>query len=186
MALLPDDSKSCDPQLLLDPPDPGWGVEDLAHYARAQEQAIVAGDRSLTACYWRLGRALELARKQFAHRQWGRFLEELGIDKSRASKARAIHGTFETESAVAELTVQEAYRRRPRKPRVVAVAKQVSVPTANNLTAFLLDVCKQSDFCAGDVGDAAPEQAAEIVLTIDDAITELQKLRAIFQRRLGA
>lgn len=179
-----DDPKSCDPQLFLQPPDPGWGVDDLARYARAQEQAIVEGDRSLTACYWRLGRALELARKQFAHRQWGRFLADLGIDKSRASKARAIHGTFESETAVAELTVQEAYRRRPRKPRTAA--KCAAAPPADHLLEFLLGVCKQADFYSDEARCAASERAAKALGAIEATIAELDKLRALFRSRLGA
>lgn len=49
---------------------------------RAQDQAIVASDRSLMVCYWRLGLALNLARRHFGQRQWGLFLEELGINKT--------------------------------------------------------------------------------------------------------
>lgn len=172
-------SKSCDPQLLQQPPDPGWGVEDLGRYARAQEQAIASGDRALTTCYWRLGRALELARKQFAHRQWGRFLADLGIDKSRASKARAIHGTFESETQVAELTVQEAYRRRPHKPR--ASAKRAAASPADNLMAFLLGICKQTDFYAEEAVDAGPERAVQVITTIEESIAELEKLRVLFR-----
>lgn len=179
-------AKSCEPQLLQQPPDSTWGVNDLGHYARAQEQAIAAGEKSLTACYWRLGLALNLARKHFAHRQWGRYLGELGIEKTRASKARAIHGAFEAEDEVAALTVQEAYRRRQSKPRAATAEKRVTPPAEFDLVEFLLGVCKQADGCADQVAYLELEQAQQILTTLDETIAELDKLRQLFRARVGA
>ncbi len=181
-----DGPKSCEPQHLQQPPDPTWGVEDLGQYARAQEQAIVAGEHSLTACYWRLGLALNLARKHFAHRQWGRYLGELGIEKTRASKARAIHGTFAVAEEVAELTVQEAYRRRQLKPRIATAKRRPSPPPSTDLVEFLLGVCKQADGCADQVEFIEHEQAKQILTTLDETIAELDKLRQLFRARVSA
>ena len=178
--------KSCDPQHLLTPPDPAWGVDELASYARTQNQAIVAGEQSLTACYWRLGLALNLARKQFAHRQWGRYLEDVGIEKTRASKARAIHGTFDKEADVAELTVHEAYRRRSQKPRVTPAEKRSSTPSPVDPVEFLLGVCRQADCCAEQVEFVEPEQARRILTVLDDTIAELDRLRGFYRVRVGA
>ena len=177
--------KSCVPQHLQQPPDPAWGVEDLGHYARAQEQAIAQGEHSLTTCYWRLGFALNLARKHLAHRQWGRYLGELGIEKTRASKARAIHGTFTAEEEVAELTVQEAYRRRQQKPRVATAERRPSPPPEFDLVGFLLGVCKQADGCADQVEFIEHEQAKQILTTLDETIAELDKLRQLLRVRVS-
>jgi len=184
MTPLDDDLKSCDSQLLMKPPNPQWGVEDLGRYARAQDQAIVASDRSLTACYWRLGLALNLARKHLGHRQWGRFLDELGIDKTRASRARAIHGTFETEQQVAELSVQEAYGRREKKPRLAAPAERRPEKQKEDPIEFLLGVCKQADFFSDHANFTEPDQAAAILTMIDETIAELDKLRSLYRQRV--
>jgi hypothetical protein len=55
------------------------------------------------------------ARKAFGRGQWGRYLEETGIDKNRASKARTIYRTFAVEEDLAGLTLGEAYAKRQRK-----------------------------------------------------------------------
>jgi 3-methyladenine DNA glycosylase AlkC len=61
-------------------------------------------------------------------------LEHLGIDKTRASKARAIYRTFSKEEDVAGLTVEEAYAQRQRKrsatppaPAAAAVESKKSI-----------------------------------------------------------
>jgi len=180
----PENRKSCDPQLLTRPPDSTWGVADLGDYARAQSRAIDDGDRTLTACYWRLGLALQLARQQFAHRQWGRYLHELRIDKTRAAKARAIHATFASEQLVAGLTVQEAYRQRLRKPRAARPRRTTSNPNAP--LDFLLGACEQAESIADEAEFAGAERAAKLLTMIDTAIAELEKLRRLVRSRLGA
>ena len=71
-------SKSCDPQLLNSDPQENWGVDELGLYVRDQHQAIEAGEHVLTKHYWRLGWALNLARRHFSHGQWQRYLGDLG------------------------------------------------------------------------------------------------------------
>lgn len=167
-------------------PDAAWGVEDLGRYARAQEHAIVEGEQSLTTSYWRLGLALNLARKHLAHRQWGRYLGELGIEKTRAAKARAIHDAFTAEKEVAELTVEEAYRRRRRKPRARNSNDRPAPTSAVDLVGFLLGVCRQADASADHVPFLEFEQAKRILLTLDETIVELDKLRRCLQARVNA
>lgn len=175
-----EDLKSFDPAIFTDPPDAQWGVADLGRYARAQDEAIAAGEKALSPIYWRLGLALNLARKQFAHGQWTRYLREHEIDKTRAARARAIHGTFETEQQVAELSVEAAYRRRKKKPRTTTATKpDVSQPPPG-VIEFLLSVCQQADRFAEQAEYLPMEQAAAIVMTIEETIAELVKLRDRF------
>ena len=95
--------KSCgSPQLLPgNEPNNEWLPEQLGTYAQTQYQQIVDGETHLTRPYWRLGHALEIAKKSFGHGQWEQYLKSLGIDPTRASKARAIYRTFANEDDVA-------------------------------------------------------------------------------------
>ena len=109
--------KSCgSPQLLPgSEPNNEWLPEQLGIYAQAQYQQIVDNETYLSLPYWRLGHALEIAKKSFGHGQWEQYLKSLGIDPTRASKARAIYRTFACENDVAHLTVEAAYARRRKR-----------------------------------------------------------------------
>jgi hypothetical protein len=111
-------------------PDASWAFDQLGQYAQSVDRAITEGERSLTPADWNLGLALELARRQFSYRQWGRFLAGLNVDPTRASKARAIHRTFQSADAVAELSVKEAYQRRKRRRRPRPRLPQMKHPVA--------------------------------------------------------
>lgn len=120
------DGKSCDPQHFeAEVPSHSWDLDRLSAVARIEHAAILDEERSTTARYWRLGQVLHLARKQFAHGQWLRYLQELGIEKTRAVKAMRIFETFSTETQTTELTVAEAYDKRRRRPR--APSQQINV-----------------------------------------------------------
>lgn len=179
-------SKSCDPQLLVHLPQKDWDVQRLGQYAQAQHQAIEAHEQSLAADYWRLGLALNLVRDQFAHHQWDKFLEELGIDKTRASKARAICRTFPTEQAVEGLSVQEAYSLRERKPRKPAPKRQRKKREQKSFGDWLCDVCQKVDFFLDEAKFADPSESSALLPAIDAAIEELTKLRERLQERTGA
>jgi len=116
-------SKSCDPQLLNKLPEESWDLETLAQYSRAQGDRINQAEQTLSLLYWRLGAALTYARRHFDHGQWSRYLEQLGIDRTRASKARAIFRTFRSEQFVAGLSVDEAYSKRKRTQKRVIECK---------------------------------------------------------------
>lgn len=108
--------KSRDSQLLPEgDPTSEWGLDHLDVYAQLQYRQIMDGEKTLTAAYWRLGRALVLAKQIFKHGCWGQHLKILGIDRTRAAKAAAIFKTFVKEGDVAGLRVDEAYARRDRK-----------------------------------------------------------------------
>jgi hypothetical protein len=113
------DRKFAAPQTLsnADEPNNEWLPGQLATYAKEQYRQIIEGEKHLSRPYWRLGNALILAKKSFTHGQWIQYLEEQGIDPTRASKARAIYRTFDNEEAVASLTVDEAYSQRKRQQR---------------------------------------------------------------------
>lgn len=186
------DAKSCDPQLFMDgEPDRKWGLDDLGGYAQSQHQAIVDREQTLATHYWRLGLALNLARRQLSRRQWGKFLQERNIDKTRASKARAIHRTFPTENEVEELSVQEAYRRRERKVKQQtadesAVEKSVIEDPKDDLLEFLHNVHSRADFFMDDAAFAEPSDTDMLLAVLSEAITGLEKLRDLVGRQASS
>ena len=183
----PDDAKSCDPQLSADLPDATWGVEQLGQYAQAQERSIVEGECSLTALYWRMGNALELARHQFTQGQWGCFLSSLAIHKTRASKARAIYRTFASEAELAQLSVQAAYEQRERR----AVPAVATARVTNSLTVesnaefdpipFLVEVCRRAELCTVQVESLSPDEATLYLSAVDETLRELNSWRTALQ-----
>lgn len=111
-----DVSQGCGPQPfdeLLSHATPLTRLTELAGEVHA---ALVAFEKSATPHYWRLGQILMLARKQVPRGEWADFLAALGIEKTRASKARAIFRTFHTAEGTAGLSVADAYDRRARRP----------------------------------------------------------------------
>lgn len=93
--------KTFGPQVLpKGEPNVEWTLEQLAPYVVAQHQTIVDGEKNLTPAYWRLGHALKLAKKNFAHGQWSKQLKEWGIGETRAARVRAIYDTYESEGSV--------------------------------------------------------------------------------------
>ena len=117
----PHELKSCAPPLFdrvaVDDatPEEGCGPDLLGDYARAQDAAITRCEQFVTAHYWHLGLVLNLARRHFSRGQWGKSLQELGVDKTRAFWACAIHRTFKQQVPVEGLSVQQAYQRRDRR-----------------------------------------------------------------------
>jgi hypothetical protein len=180
----------CPSQSFGPAPDASWGVDDLGRYAQNVNLAITDGERLLTPSYWSLGLALELARRQFSYRQWGKFLTSLSVDPTRASKARAIHRTFANVEEVTDLSVKEAYQRRKRdkRPRVSSTAREfiaasAAQPTVSadepafNPVQFCIEICQKAELCQVVAESATPEDAADFLTAIDEAIGELAKLR---------
>jgi hypothetical protein len=180
---LSSDKKSCDPQLLDEAllndsvPQKDWGLDQLSHYARTQNAAITRCEHSLTTRYWHLGLALNLARPNFCRGQWGPFLQELGVDKTRASKACAIHRTFKSQKSVKGLSVQEAYQRRKRKSRKSSTKKRRKRKTPAGLIQWLSGVCKKADFFLDEAAATNPNQAESLLSAIDAAIEQMTALR---------
>jgi hypothetical protein len=175
--------KSCDPQLLEQTPQKDWGVEQLGKYAQAQHQAIEKGEQSLAPYYWRLGLALELSRKHFAHHQWAKFLDKFGIDKTRASKARAIHRTFSAEQETAALSVQQAYAQRKRNPRKPSPKKRSTKQQQPSLLDWAHDVCRRADDFLAEAQFVEPRNSSVLLPVVDAAIEELTKLRERLRER---
>jgi hypothetical protein len=190
MSVQPKNGKSCEPQLLDEVPTEAWGVEELGAFAQARHHEIEADEQSLARMYWQLGLALNLARRHFSHGQWASFLNELGIDKTRASKARAIQRSFKTEETVEGLSVQEAYRKRKRTSRKLGPRKKRRKTTGKDervsIVDWLRDVCKQVDFFVDEISSADTEEATSVLPAIEAAVEELNRLRSQIQQRIGA
>ncbi len=90
-------------------PDGTWNMDALGDYAQEQQRIIHGAETFVTPYYWRLGRALTLARKSLTKVQYKQFLAERGIHKVRASKARAIARFYKAPEDVATITVHDAY-----------------------------------------------------------------------------
>lgn len=168
------ESKSCDPQLSSEDPQSNWDLDRLRNYARARNDEIDRVEYSLTELYWRLGCALNVARRHFGHGQWGKFLEEQGVDKTRSSRACAIHRTFDSVEAVKDLSVQEAYDRRKRKN---SKTRDVRESKPLGLSDWLIDIHHKANFFLDEAGYAKGRLRAALLTAIDSAITELGKLR---------
>lgn len=177
-------SKSCDPQLLL--PEDDWGLDRLGEFAREQAGLIDDAECSRTVIYWRLGLALSLARRHFSRGQWGKYLGEFGIEKTRASKACAIFRTFEQEDSVKPLSVQQAYQQRQRKKSKSSSKKRSGNLPQPSFLAWLREVCSKADFFLDEVSCANAEEAKTLLPAIDVTIDELQKLRDRLQHGIAA
>lgn len=179
-------------------PDHSWGVEELGAYAKAQHEAIVHGEQSLTHLYWRLGNALELARRQFDRGQWGKYLESLGLNKTRVSKARAIFRRFGTPEAVGDLGVEEAYAERHRRQESSrrerrkaeshsseeeeATDRAVCEPSAEDLEGFLAEVATRAERLVDVAAFLDRDRRRSLVVLYDTAQERLEYLG----RLLGA
>lgn len=89
--------------------------EEVTTYATQQAADLVNRESNLCVIYWRLGTALNLLRRQVPYGEWETLLSGIGIDKTRAARARAIARSFASESDLAGLSVEEAYARRQRR-----------------------------------------------------------------------
>ena len=175
------EEKSFAPKLFPDgEPTNEWGVDELGAYARLQERHIVEGEKSLTAAYWKLGRALDLVLKILPRGHRGRYLEELGVHKTRAARARAISRTFAEEKEVFGLSVEEAYDQRQRRqsksqptdsPASTQRDKEVAA-----LRKFAGTVARQAESVIDMAGFVNADDATELLPSFQDALRRLEKL----------
>lgn len=172
-------AESCDPQLLDDErPSRNWGLDKLGEFAQRQQRRIVDGEQALTLVYWLLGQALDFARKQLTQGQWGAYLAELGIDKTRASKARAIFRTFPSLQNVEGKSVEEAYEHRERRhEQTPRAAKRKPKSKGKALKAFLGSVPKEAEAMLCQAATMQPSEVHKLITAIDAAIENLQRLR---------
>jgi hypothetical protein len=170
-------TKSCEPQQLVGgEPAHDWGVENLGRYCQAQHETIVSGEKELTPVYWRLGLALNLARKHFNYGQWAKYLASLGIEKTRASKARTIFRSFSTAEKTVGLSVEVAYAQRRRKHE----GRGRATSCRKTCDASLDDVRRDLERLINDAQFVTPSEGRELLNTTQELICRLQE----FERNL--
>jgi hypothetical protein len=188
------DGESCDPQHLMeDVPSHTWDLDRLSAVARTEHAAILVEEESTTARYWRLGQVLHLARKQFAHGQWLRYLQELGIETTRAVKAMRIFESFSTEVQTKELTVAEAYDKRRRRPRTTSQRRTAGECVQENNTPNAASAPSWSRFAASIVAEVErrwdetsfmdADETATALAGVGRAIVALQRLEMQLRQR---
>ena len=184
------DAKSCGPQLFAEgEPSNEWGLEELGVYAQMQYRQILDGERLLAPAYWRLGHALKFAKKAFRHGKWTQYVKDLGIDKTRASKAGAIYRTFDGPDEVAKLTVEEAYAKRQRKQSAKpedGIDGGSQPKNVQRLRKSVSSIGKRTDDVIHDAAFAAPEEAVILIPAVRKAIRQLQELLEYLERQAGA
>jgi hypothetical protein len=185
-----DEEKSFDPQLLPEgEPNPEWGIEQLGVYSQLQHRTIVAGEKSLTSAYWRLGQALDLALKNLPRGHRGKYLKRLGIDKTRASKARAIARTFGSEEEVRDLSVDDAYAQRRQKKQQqepqqhCESAQSSSSEEIGELRKFVRLISKRTETLIDAAGFAEPAAAEELLPSFREAVGRLVELVRHLERQ---
>ncbi|MHC4400605.1 MAG: hypothetical protein ACYTG0_13095 [Planctomycetota bacterium] len=183
--------KSCGLQLFADgEPSNEWGLEELSTYAQMQYRQILDGEKLLAPAYWRLGHALVLAKEAFRHGKWTQHLKDLGIDKTRASRARAIYRTFDKDEDVSGLTVEEAYakrqRKEPAKPDKSADGVARPKKDAQRLRKSVSSIGKRTGDVINDAAFAAPEEALILIPAVRKAIRQLQELLEYLEQQAGA
>ena len=167
--------KSCGTQHLEEKlPTDTWAVDRLGDFAASQHLSITRDEETLAPKYWRLGLSLNLARKQIPHGEWLRFLKSFSIDRTRASKARAIHRTFTNEDDLDGLTVEEAYSQRERRGTAGESGDKSSFEKMNSYLEQLGD-CAQE--VAGEISWIDSAALCDLGRNIDTAIEVLAMLR---------
>jgi len=179
------DLKPCGPPRTLPASEPTteWLPEQLSLYAQIQYRRIVEEETRLTRPYWRLGHALELAKRSFGYGQWAKYLEQLGIDPTRASKARAIYRTFAKEDDVARLTVEDAYARRARKRSTMPSDSDGSRKHGKCLRKSVTSIAQRTGAVIQEAAFAASEEAMILIPAVRKAIRELQTLLEFLERQ---
>ena len=183
--------KSCGPQLFKDgEPNNEWGLDELSFYAKMQHRQIIDGEKLLTPSYWRLGHALVLAKRALNHGQWTRYLQDLGIDKTRASRARAIYRTFAKEEDLAGLTVEQAYaRRESRQPAQPNKGNGGTVKTQKDvlrLRKSISLIAKWAEEVIHDAAFAPREEAVILVPAVRRVVDRLQEVLGYLEEQAGA
>ena len=192
--------KSCGPQLDEENSEPNsdWPLSDLTDFARNENQAIQQNGELLAGSYWRLGHALTLARRHFARGQWGKYLEELGIDKTRSSKAMAIYRTFPCIDKLRGHSVESAYNERVRKKRANRVrdseseddspptnseASEAATSGHGTLREFLSCMHAESEHWVHEAAFVEGAEAAEALILCTQALAALQEIHRSLQQQ---
>ena len=178
---------------------PTSSTDELGAAAAAALAAITADERSVTARYWYLGQLLTWARKPLTHGQWGQFLKQWNIDKTRAANAMRIFHEFPTAAATAALTVAEAYARsaKPssknataRKLRQAKKTQPVTAPESTSVPDRIQSWTKFADMMTIVVERQleepeflTPAEAAEALTSLDRLLAALHQCEARLRER---
>lgn len=167
-------------------------LERLSALAAEVHTKITEGEKSATPNYWQLGRILQLARKQVPRGTWAAYLATLGIEKTRASKARAIFQAFSTANALVGLSVAAAYERRSRSPlagkRRSRAAEEVTATRPVNITLphWVYSLESDAERLRDEVQFLTPTELASLLHMIGRAAILLTELREAARRIAGA
>lgn len=167
-------------------PSSEWLPEELMAYVRAQQQSIEDDEHRVAVKYWRMGRALNLLRRTFNHGQWEQFLRDVNLDKSKASRSRAIARTFTDEHELAGLTVKEAYAKRSRRsPAPTASAPSPAQREQRRLAKFFQDVAREADSMLDEAGFIEHAVAGKLLSAAEAALGQMQKLYDLLRQQAG-
>jgi hypothetical protein len=179
-------AKSCEPQPLPEgSPTSKWSLEQLATYAQQKHDAIAEAEKPLAVQYWQLGLALCITREKAKHGKWGQYLKSLGIDKTRASKARAIYKACRTEKEVSGLSVAEAYARRKRKKTQRPQTGPAVMSDKAELREFLKAIRNDAERYYDVAAFLDPPEAPEFLKDVEDTIKKLEKIRDRLRQQAG-
>jgi hypothetical protein len=170
---MPTSTKSCGPQHSEKKQNSKKETgEQLQQAAIKLHISIQDSEVKLASQYWELGKLLEQLEKLTKHGEWEKRLATMKINKTRASKARAIYRTFQAEDERKELeklTVEQAYSRRSRIVKSKDPKDTSNVKLFFNLNNRLVEVTEK---VIADSEQLSPDVKEELI----DQLTESQKI----------
>jgi len=189
--------KSCDSQLSSEEqcPNSEWSLDELANYAKTEHTTIQQAEESLAATYWRLGHALILAKRHFGRGQWGKYLAELGIEKTRSSRAMAIYRTFPDMAGLEGKSVDAAYKERERKKKSTGEKSKDDSDLENHdneetaddgedtLRAFLVRLHQDSERWVHEAAFVSQDESVELIDLVEQAMSVLQEIHGLLQEQ---
>lgn len=166
----------------------GTPLARLTELASEVNATLTACDKSETPHYWLLGQILVLARKQVPRGEWAAYLTTLGIEKTRASKARAIYRAFQSLDETADLSVAEAYERRVRSPATERSSRteaenvaEISAVTVT-LPRWIYTLADDAERLREEVEFLSATERGTVLDAVDRVMGLLVELRAAVQR----
>jgi hypothetical protein len=136
-----------------------------------------------------------LAKRHFGRGQWGKFLTELGIEKTRSSRAVAIYRTFPEMEGLAGKSVDAAYKERERKKKATggeskgdsdsqySDTEETRDDGEDTLQAFLLRLRQDSEHWIHEAAFVHQGEATELIDLLEQAMSVLQEIRQCLQEQ---
>ena len=127
-----------------------------------------------------VGDGVGAGQNQLAHGQWTGFLKKWKIDKARASRACAIHRTFEDVAATSGLSVEQAYARRKRKLSPTNTNRKDGKPTAakGSFLDIIKQVCNRAEHFVDEAAVAGTDDIKKLLDPVAEAICRLTEIQA--------